>query len=116
MTLRVSRRRNISALLGSVMKLVTAGVENSRMYIDVQTARTDYPINHVVALTTFLACLNLNKPERFPDKSRIGAARVNLLDHVISTDGVRPYDECHHSATHAYVHEHKATTHLTWRS
>ena len=45
---------------------------------------------HVATLATFFARLRLPNLKLFPNKSRIGAARVDFLGHVISHDGVRP--------------------------
>ena len=43
--------------------------------------------------TTFFARLRVHSLKLSPDKSRIGAARVDFLGHVISADGVRPHDD-----------------------
>ena len=77
----------------SVMRLVTAGLDNIRMYLDDAIGSDDCPIHHVVTLATFFACLHLHKLKLSPDKSRIGDARVDFLGHVISADGVRPNDD-----------------------
>ncbi|CAM9664497.1 unnamed protein product, partial [Ascophyllum nodosum] len=77
----------------SVMILVTAGLDNIRMYLDDATGSDDCPSHHVATLATFFARLRLHKPKLSPDKSRIGAARVDVLGHVISTDGIRPNDD-----------------------
>ena len=77
----------------SVMRLVTAGLDNIRMYLDDAIGSDDCPINHVATLATFFARLRLHKLKLSPDKSRIGAARVDFLGHVISADGVRPNDD-----------------------
>ena len=79
--------------LVSVMRLVTAGLDNIRMYLDVAIGSDDCLIHHVTTLATFFARLRLHKLKLFPDKSRIGAARVDSLGHVISADGVRPTDD-----------------------
>ena len=76
----------------SVMRLVTAGLDNIRMYLDDAIGSDDCPLHHVATLATFFARLRLHKPKLSPDKSRIGAARVDVLGHVISADGVRPND------------------------
>ena len=75
------------------MRLVTAGHDNIRMYLDDAIGSDDCPIRHVAALATFFAHLRLHKLKLSPDKSRIGAARVEFLGHVISADGVRPNDD-----------------------
>ena len=80
-------------LPGSFRSLVTAGLYNIRMYFDDAIGSDDCPIHHVATLATFFARLRLHKLKLSPDKSRIGAARVDLLGHVISTDGVRPNDK-----------------------
>ena len=49
-----------------------------------QSARTTVP---------FFAHIHLHKLKLSPDESRIGAARVDFLGHVISADGVRPNDD-----------------------
>ena len=78
----------------SVMRLVTAGLENIRMYLDDAIGSDDCPLHHGATLATFFARLRLHQLKLSPDKSRIGAARVNFLGHVISADGVRPNDDC----------------------
>ena len=64
-----------------------------RMYLDDAIDSDDCPIHHVATLACFFARLRLHKLKLSPDKSRIGAARVDLLGHVILADGVRPNDE-----------------------
>ena len=76
----------------SAMRLVTTGLDNIRMYLDDTIGSDDCPLHHVATLATFFARLRLHKPKLSPDKSRIGAARVDFLGHVISADGVRPND------------------------
>ena len=78
----------------SAMRLVTAGLDNIRMYLDDAISSDDSPIHHVATLATFFARLRLHSLKLSPDKSRIGAARVDFLGHVISADGVRPNDDC----------------------
>ena len=75
----------------SVMRLVTAGLDNIRMYLDDAIGSDDSPIHHVATLAIFFARLRLHSLKFSPDKSRIGAADV--LGHVISADGVRPNDD-----------------------
>ena len=77
----------------SVMKLVTAGLDNIRMYLDDAIGSDDYPLHHVTTLASFFARLRLHQLKLSPDKSRIGAARVDFLGHIISADGVRPNDD-----------------------
>ena len=74
-----------------VMRLVTAGLDNILMYLDA-IGPDDCPLYHVATLATFFARLRLHTPKLSPDKSRIGAARVDFLGHVILADGVRPND------------------------
>ena len=81
------------ALFVSVMRLVTAGLDNIRMYLDDAIGSDDCPIHLVATLATFFARLRLHKLKLSPHKSRIGAARVDFLGHVISADGVRPNDD-----------------------
>ena len=76
-----------------VMRLVTAGLDNIRMCLDDAIGSDDCPIHDVATLATFFARLRLHKLKLSPDKSRIGAARVDFLGHVISADGVRPNDD-----------------------
>ena len=83
----------VPAWFVSVMRLVTAGLDNNRMYLDDAIGSDDCPIHHVATLATFFTCLRLHKLNLSPDKSRIGAARVEFLGHVISADGVRPNDD-----------------------
>ena len=77
----------------SVMRLVTAGLDNFRMNLDDASGSDDCPIHHVATLATFFARLRLHKLTLSPDISRIGAARVDFLSHVILADGVRPIDD-----------------------
>ena len=77
----------------SAMRLVTAGVDNIRMYLNDAIGSDDCPLHHVATLATFFARLRLRKLKLSPDKSRIGAARVDFLGHIISADGVRPNDD-----------------------
>ena len=92
--LRMSRgAAGAPAWFVSVMRLVTAGLDNIRMYLDDAIGSDDCPIHHVATLATFFARLRFHKLKLSPDKSRIGAARVDFLDHVISEDGVRPNDD-----------------------
>ena len=67
--------------------------DHIRMYFDDAIGSDDCPIHHVATLVTFFARLHLHKLKLSPDKSRIGAARVEFLGHVISADGVRPNDD-----------------------
>ena len=76
----------------SVMRLVTAGLDNILMYLDDAIGPDDCPLHHVATLATFFARLRLHKLKLSPDESRIGAARVDFLGHVILADGVRPND------------------------
>ena len=76
----------------SVMRLVTAGLDNILMYLDDAIGPDDCPPHHVATLATFFARLRLHKLKLSPDKSRIGAARVDFLGHGILADGVRPND------------------------
>ena len=77
----------------SVMRLVTAGLDNIRMYLDDAIGSDDCPLHHVTTLTAFFARLRLYQLKLSPGKSRIGAARVDFLGHIISKDGVRPNDD-----------------------
>ena len=87
------RAAGASAWFVSIMRLVTTGLDNIRMYLDDAIGLDDCPPHHVTTLATFFACLRLHKLKLFPDKSRIGAARVDFLGHIISADGVRPNDD-----------------------
>ena len=77
----------------SVMRLVTAGLDNIRMSLDDAIGSDDCPLHRVTTLTAFFARLRLHQLKLSPDKSRIGAARVDFLGHTISKDGVRPNDD-----------------------
>ena len=77
----------------SVMRLVMDGLDNIRKYLDNAIGSEDSPMAHVATLATFFARLRLHNLKLSPNKSRIGAARVDLVGHVISQDGVRPNDE-----------------------
>ena len=72
-----------------VTRLVTAGLDNIRMYLDDAIGSDDCPLHHVTTLAAFVARLRLHQLKLSPDKSRIGAARVDFLGHIISKDGVR---------------------------
>ena len=76
----------------SVLRLVTAGLDNILMYLDDAIGPDDCPLHHVATLATFFARLRLHKLKLSHDKSRISAARVDFLGHVILADGVRPND------------------------
>ena len=76
-----------------VMRLVAAGLDNIRMYLDDAISSDDCPTHHVATLAAFFARLRLHKLKLSPDKSQVGAARVDVLGHVISADGVRPNDD-----------------------
>ena len=75
----------------SVMRLVTAGLDNILMYL-YAISSDDCPLHHVATLATIFARLRLHKLKLSPDKSRISAARVDFLGHIILADGVRPND------------------------
>ena len=77
----------------SVMRLVTAGLDNIRMYLDDAIGSDDCPLHHVTTLAAFFARLRLHQLKLSPDKSRIGAVRVDFLGHIISSDGVRLNDD-----------------------
>ena len=48
---------------------------------------------YVVTLATFFARLHFHNLKLSPKKSRMGAARVDFLEHVLSQDDVRPNDD-----------------------
>ena len=75
----------------SVMRLVTAGLDNILMYLDA-IGPDDCPLHHVAPLATFFARLRLHKLKLSLDKFCISAARVDFSGHVILADGVRPND------------------------
>ena len=77
----------------SVMRLVTAGLDNIRMYLEDAIGSDDCPLHHEPTLATFFARLRLYKLKLSPDKFRIGAARVDVLGHIISADGIGPNDD-----------------------
>ena len=78
----------------SVMRLVTSNLHNIRMYLDDAIGSNDSPTTHHVAtLATFFARLRLHNLKLSPNKTRIGAAFVEFLGHLISQDGVRPNDD-----------------------
>ena len=81
------------AWFGLVMRLVATGLDNVCMYLDDAIGSDDCPINHVTSLATFFARLRLHQLKLSPDKSRIGAARVDFVGHHISEDGLRPNDD-----------------------
>ena len=77
----------------SVMRLVTDDLDNIRMYLDDAIGSDAFPMAHVAKLATFFARLRLHNLKLSPNKTRIGAARIDFLGHVISQDGVRPNDD-----------------------
>ena len=77
----------------SVMQLVTSGLDNIRMHLGDAIGSNDSPITHVVTLAIFFARLRLHNLKLSPNKTHIGAARVEFLGHIISQDGVRPNDD-----------------------
>ena len=77
----------------SAMRLVTGGLENIRMYLDNAIGSNDSPIAHVATLATSFARLRFHDLKLSANKTRLGAARVDFLGHVISQDGVRPNDD-----------------------
>ena len=77
----------------SVMQLVTDGFYSIRMYLDDAIGSDDSLMAHVTTLATFFARLRLHKLKISPNKTRIGAARVDFLGHVTFQDGVRPNDD-----------------------
>ena len=76
-----------------VMCLVTDGLDNIRMYFDDAIGSDAFPMVNVATLATFFARLRLHNLKLSPNKSRIGVARVDVLGHAISQDGVRPTDD-----------------------
>ena len=90
MVTNASRRCRRSRLL----RLLHANsLDNMRMYLDDAIGSNDSPTAHVATLSTFFARLRLHNLKLSPNKTRIGAARVEFLGHVISQDGVRPNDD-----------------------
>ena len=77
----------------SVMRLVASNLDNIRTYLDDAIGSNDSPTTHVATLATFFARLRLHNLKLSPHKTRIGAARVEFLGHIISQDGVRPNDD-----------------------
>ena len=73
--------------------LVRFGHETRYGRLDDAIGSDNCPIRHVATLATFFARLRLHKLKLSTDKSRIGAARVDFLGHVISADAVRPNDD-----------------------
>ena len=77
----------------SVMRLVASCLDNIRMYLDDAIGSDDSPATHVATLATFFARLRLHNLNLSPNKTRIGAARVEFLGHILSQHGVRPNDD-----------------------
>ena len=77
----------------SVMQLATSNLDNIRMYLGDAIGSNDSPTTHVATLATFFARLRLHNLKLSPNKTRISAARVEFLEHIISQDGVRPNDD-----------------------
>ena len=100
----------------SVMRLVTDGLDNIRMYLDDGIGSDDSPMSHVVTLATFFARLRLHNLKLSPNKSRIGAARVDFLGHVISQDGVCSNDDQTAALAQMPMPQTSTTSHLNRRS
>ena len=77
----------------SVNRLVTGGLDSIRMYLDDAIGSDDSLITHVATFATFFARLRFHTLKLSPNKTWIGAARVDSLGHVISQNGVRPNDD-----------------------
>ena len=77
----------------SVMRLVTGNLDTTQMYLDDAIGSNDSPTTHVATLATFFSRLRLHNLKLSSNKTRIGAARVEFLGHIISQDGVRPNDD-----------------------
>ena len=77
----------------SVIRLVTAGLDYIRMYLDDAIGSDDCLLHHVTTLAALFARLRLHQLNLSPDKSRIGVARVDFLGHIILADDVRPNDD-----------------------
>ena len=60
------------------------------MYLDDAIGSNDSPITHVATLASVFVRLRLYNLKLSPNTTRIGAARVNLLEHVNSQDDVCP--------------------------
>ena len=76
----------------SIIRLVTSGLDNIRMYLDDAIGSDDSPTTQVATLATFFARLRLHNLKLSLNKTRTGAVRVAFLGHIISQDGVRPND------------------------
>lgn len=75
------------------MRLVTAGYENIRAYLDDEIGSNDCPIHEVATLATVFVLLAFHKLVLSSDKFRIRARRVNVLRLVNSADGVHSNDD-----------------------
>ena len=75
------------------MRLVTNGLDNTRMCLDDAIGSNDSSTAHAATLATCFAQLRLHNLKLSPNKTRIGAARVEYLGNVIYQDGVRPNDD-----------------------
>ena len=84
----------------SVIRLVTGGLDNIRMYFDDTIGSDDSPITHEATLATFFARLRFHNLKLSPNKTRIDAARVDFLGHAISHDGVRSNDDKNAALAH----------------
>ena len=75
------------------MRLVTSDLDSIRMYFDDAIGSDDSPITLVAHLAAFFASLRLYNLKLSPNNTRIGAACVEFLGHIISQDGVRSNDD-----------------------
>ena len=101
----------------SVMRLVTAGLDNIKMYFDDAVGSDECPIHHVATLATFFARLRLHQLKLSPDKSRIGAARVDFFgSRHLSRWRPPPRRSSRRSDTHVHAHRLQTTPQPTWRS
>ena len=104
------------AWLVSVMRLVTDGLNNIRMYLDDAIGSDASPMAHVATLATFFARLRLHNLKVSPNKSRIGAARVDCSEtrHLSRRCTSQRRQSCR-TGSNTHATRHQTTSQLTGR-
>ena len=83
---------SVPACFVFVMLLVTAALDMIQMSLDDAIGSDDPPIKYICLPCAFVSP-QIGAFSEKKKKNSIGAARVQLLVHVISQDGVRPHDD-----------------------
>ena len=89
----LQRAAGASAWFVSVMRLVTGGLDNIRMYLDNAIGPDDSLITHVATLAIFFVRSRHHNLKLYRNKTLIGAVRIDFLGHANSQDGISPNDD-----------------------